>query len=63
MEKVHEDDWKDIFEILALIDFHMHPYFWEKDDNVKMKEKYYNLWGEDLYRKVIALHEADRKAH
>jgi len=63
MERVHEDDWNDIFEILALIDFHMHPYFWEKENNEKMKEKYLNLWGEDLLNKVIALHEADRKAH
>ena len=53
----------DLLEILALIDYHMHPYFWEKDDNEKMEKKYKRLWGDCLYDKIMNLHYADEKAH
>lgn len=62
-ETVQKDDLKDILEIIALIDYHMHPYFWEKDNNTKMQEKYRNLWGNDLYNKILLLHECDERAH
>lgn len=52
-----------MLEILALIQWHMFPYFWEKDDNKKMEKKYRNLWGEELYRKIMLLHKADEAAH
>lgn len=54
---------KDMLEILALIQWHMFPYFWEKEDNRKMERKYRNLWGEELYRKIMLLHKADKAAH
>ena len=50
-------------EILALIDYHMHPYFWEKDNNEKMRNKYFRLWGEQLFNKIMMLHKADDQAH
>lgn len=58
-------DWSknDMLEILALIQWHMFPYFWEKDNNKKMEKKYRNLWGEELYRKIMLLHIADEAAH
>ena len=52
-----------MLEILALIQWHMFPYFWEKDNNKKMEKKYRNLWGEELYRKIMLLHKADEAAH
>lgn len=52
-----------MMEILALIQWHMFPYFWEKDNNEKMKSKYKRLWGDELFSKIMKLHEADRKAH
>ncbi len=54
---------KDRLEILALITFHMFPYFWEKDGNERMRKKYLNLLGEELYEKLMILHEADKAAH
>lgn len=47
----------------VLIRWHMQPYFWEKDNNEKSHDKYRKLWGEGLYRDVMQLHEADKKAH
>lgn len=52
-----------MLEISALIQWHMFPYFWEKDNNKKMEKKYRNLWGEELYRKIMLLHKADGAAH
>lgn len=63
INKIKGITFDDILYILALIDFHMYPYFWEKDDNQKMKNKYMNLWGEDMFKDILLLHEADRKAH
>jgi len=54
---------RDRLEILALIQWHMFPYFWEKDNNLKMERKYRNLWGEELYNKIMILHKADMEEH
>lgn len=53
----------DMLETLALIQWHMFPYFWEKDNNKRMENKYKRLWGESLYHKVMKLHRADAAAH
>lgn len=49
--------------IASLIRLHMFPYFWEKDNNIKMQNKYRKLWGEILYHDVMLLHNADKSAH
>ena len=46
-----------------IIRWHMQPYFWERDNNEKLHNKYRKLWGEDLYRDIMYLHAADRNAH
>lgn len=58
--KYSEEERRDISE---LIRWHMTPYFWEKKDDEKMRKKYFNLWGEDLYEKIMLLHSADKDAH
>ena len=50
-------------EISELIRWHMTPYFWEKKDDEKKRKKYFDLWGEELYEKVMLLHSADKEAH
>lgn len=47
-------------DISILIGLHMEPYFWKYD---KTRNKYKKLWGEDLYNKVMELHECDVLAH
>lgn len=47
----------------ALIRWHMQPYYWEKDNNEKLHNKYRKLWGEDLYKEIMLLHTCDRAAH
>ena len=47
----------------VVIRWHMQPYFWEKDDNQKLHDKYHNLWGEDLYEEIMLLHMADKNSH
>lgn len=49
--------------VAVLIRYHMQPYFWEKDNNKKLLNKYRKLWGESLYRDVMYLHDADKSAH
>ena len=49
--------------VSILIRWHMQPYFWEKDNNEKLHNKYRRLWGEDLWRDIIILHDADKAAH
>jgi hypothetical protein len=49
--------------VATLIRWHMQPYFWEKDNNEKLHDKYNKLWGEDLYKAIMLLHKADRAAH
>lgn len=43
--------------------WHMQPYFWEKDNNEKLHNKYRKLWGEELYSDIMRLHVADKNAH
>lgn len=50
-------------EIATLIRWHMQPYFWEKDNNEKLHNKYRKLWGESLYQDIMKLHAADKAAH
>lgn len=47
----------------ALITWHMQPYFWEKDNNEKLHNKYKKIWGEWFYDRVMILHKADMAAH
>lgn len=50
-------------DIAIIIRWHMMPYVWEKDANSKLHDKYKRLWGEDLYEKIMIIHEADKAAH
>lgn len=50
-------------DVAVLIRWHMQPYFWEKDNNEKSHNKYRKLWGEELYKDIMLLHEADKNAH
>ncbi len=54
---------EDVVYISVLVCLHMRPYHWERDNNEKMRLKYKNLWGEDLYSDICLLHEADKAAH
>jgi hypothetical protein len=49
--------------IAILIRWHIQPYFWEKDNNEKLHNKYRKLWGKELYSDIMKLHEADLNAH
>ena len=49
--------------VATLIRWHMQPYFWEKDNNEKLHNKYRHLWGEELYRDIMRIHAADKAAH
>lgn len=49
--------------VAILIRWHMQPYFWEKDNNEKLHNKYRELWGEELYQDIMILHTADKEAH
>lgn len=46
--------------IATLIRWHMQPYFLTTEKSI---EKYRKLWGEDLYKDIMLLHEADEYAH
>ena len=50
-------------DVSILVNLHMRPYIWEKDDNTKLRDKHKKLWGEELFSKVMLLHEADKAAH
>lgn len=52
-------------DVAILIQWHMQPYFWEQDTNngEKQRLKYERLWGSELYKKIMLLHEADKLAH
>ncbi len=63
IEFLDEMNNSDKLEILALIQWHMFPYFWEKTNNEKMRKKYKALWGDSLYEKIMVLHKADINAH
>ena len=49
--------------VANLIRWHMQPYFWEKDNNEKLHNKYKSLWGEQLYNDIMSIHMADKAAH
>lgn len=52
-------------EISTLINLHMRPYQWEMDaaHGNKNREKCRRIWGDDIFAKVMRLHEADKMAH
>lgn len=43
-------------DICTLIQWHMEPYFWVKEST---KDKYKRIWGEELFNRIMRLHEAD----
>ena len=47
--------------IAWLINWHMEPFFWKKDE--KLKGNRLKLWGKDLFEMIEKLHEADLYAH
>lgn len=49
-------------DVAVIIRWHMQPYFWERDNNEKLHNKYRKLWGEDLYHDIMKIHEADKAA-
>lgn len=63
IEYLLDRNYMDILDIVAMITYHMHPYFWEKENNEKMKKKYRQLWGEKMFENIMKLHVADMKAH
>lgn len=54
-----------VLDTSVLINLHMIPYGWERNSiyGEKTRRKYENLWGKELYEKVMLLHEADKAAH
>lgn len=50
-------------DVAILVRWHMQPYFWEKDNNEKLHNKYRKLWGEELYQDIMLIHRADKAAH
>ena len=59
----YSTDTMNPLDIAVLIRWHMMPYFWEKDNNEKMHDKYKKLWGTELYENIMLLHRADKNAH
>ena len=53
----------DRLDVAIRIMWHMQPYFWEKENNEKLHNKYRQLWGEELYRDVMRIHAADKATH
>ena len=50
-------------DVAIIIRWHMQPYFWERDHNEKLHNKYRKLWGEQLYQDIMQIHAADKAAH
>lgn len=50
-------------DVAVLVRWHMQPYFWDKNNNEKSRDKYRKLWGEKLYQDIILIHKADNAAH
>lgn len=46
-------------EVSALIAYHMMPFNW---NNEKVKDKWKKIFGDDFYKKLMWIHEADCKA-
>jgi predicted kinase len=56
-------DYSNPLDVAIIVMWHMQPYFWEKDKNEKLHNKYRKLWGEQLYNYIMFLHIADKNAH
>jgi hypothetical protein len=56
-------DYSNPLEVAIVVMWHMQPYFWEKDNNEKLHNKYRKLWGDELYCNIMKLHAADKTAH
>lgn len=54
---------EDKLERAVLVQWHMQPYFWEKENNEKQRLKYKKLWGDELYEDIMLLHDADKQSH
>ena len=50
-------------DVSILVNLHMKPYVWEKEDNEKFRDKCRRMWGDELFAKVELLHKADKSAH
>lgn len=59
------DSDTDCLTVSTLVNLHMMPYQWERDEvnGEKTRLKYKNLWGDKLYENVMKLHEADKSSH
>lgn len=53
-------EFVDHLDIAIRVMWHMQPYFNKEE---KTENKYRKLWGEDLYKDIMLLHEADKVAH
>lgn len=60
---IYEEDIIETINISALVTWHMQPYFFERNNNEKLHNKYKRIWGTEFYNMVMALHEADKAAH
>lgn len=60
---IYEEDIIETINISALVTWHMQPYFFERNNNEKLHNKYKRIWGKEFYNMVMALHEADKAAH
>lgn len=49
------------YNIVCLVNYHMRPYAWEKNKQLKEKEK--KFFGKEFYNHLIELHECDEAAH
>ena len=50
---------QDVLEISALINRHMEPFGWKKEETISKREK---VLGTELVEKILILHEADKSA-
>lgn len=52
-------------DVAILIQWHMQPYFWERDlvNGEKQRLRYFNLWGNELYSRIMEIHKADMTSH
>lgn len=58
-----KNEWREaqtILYVANLIQYHMQPYFIQTE---KAKQKFIKLVGEDMYKDIMILHEADKEAH
>lgn len=56
----------DPLDVSILVNLHMRPYNCEhqnEETELKLYDKYRKLWGDDLFKCVKILHEADKAAH